>query len=133
MGDVGSALLGFVLAATPLVADDSARPPAVVAVVMVWPFVFDAAFTLVRRARRGERLMQPHRSHLYQRLVASGWRHATVARLYLGLGACCAASGAAAPRVAVAVAALTAGTLWLTVARVERRAARATVTQPEPT
>jgi UDP-N-acetylmuramyl pentapeptide phosphotransferase/UDP-N-acetylglucosamine-1-phosphate transferase len=133
MGDVGSALLGFVLAAAPLVADDAARPSALAAVVMVWPFVFDAAFTLVRRARRGERLMQPHRSHLYQRLVANGWQHGSVASLYLGLGACCAASAAAAPAAAVAVAAITAGGLWLTVARVERRAARARVTQPEPT
>jgi UDP-N-acetylmuramyl pentapeptide phosphotransferase/UDP-N-acetylglucosamine-1-phosphate transferase len=140
MGDVGSALLGFLLAALPLAVEGAARPAAYVAVLMVWPFVFDAGFTILRRVRRGERLMQPHRSHLYQRLVGGGWRHASVTLLYLVLGALCATAAAGlavdtAPAPAAAVAAVaTAAGLWGTVIRVERRAARAVVTQtPEAT
>jgi hypothetical protein len=107
---------------------------------MVWPFVFDAGFTILRRARRGEPLMQAHRSHLYQRLVSGGWRHATVAWLYLVLGAICATAAAglavdAAPAPAAAATAVaTAAVLWGTVTHVERRAAHASVTQtPEAT
>ncbi len=84
--------------------------------------------------------MQPHRSHLYQRLVGGGWRHASVTLLYLVLGAICATAAAGlavdtAPAPAAAVAAVaTAAGLWGTVIRVERRAAHAVVTQtPEST
>lgn len=141
MGDVGSALLGFLLAAMPLAAEGAVRPPVYVAVLMVWPFVFDAAFTLVRRARRGETLTQAHRSHLYQRLVQAGWPHGAVARLYLLLGAISAITATLAlvreafpAAAAMAVAAAIAAGLWLVVRRVERRVSRASVArQPETT
>jgi UDP-N-acetylmuramyl pentapeptide phosphotransferase/UDP-N-acetylglucosamine-1-phosphate transferase len=141
MGDVGSALLGFLLAAVPLAAEGAARPSAYVAVLMVWPFVFDAAFTLVRRARRGERLTQAHRSHLYQRLVQAGWPHGAVALLYLLLGTISAISATLAlvceafpAGAAIAMAAAIATGLWLVVRRVERHVSRASVTQqPETT
>jgi UDP-N-acetylmuramyl pentapeptide phosphotransferase/UDP-N-acetylglucosamine-1-phosphate transferase len=134
MGDVGSALLGFLLAAVPLAAEGAARPPAYVAVLMVWPFVFDAAFTLVRRASRGEVLTQPHRSHLYQRLVQAGWPHGAVALLYLLLGTISAITATVAlvreafpAGAAMAMAAVIATGLWLVVRRVERRVSRASV------
>jgi UDP-N-acetylmuramyl pentapeptide phosphotransferase/UDP-N-acetylglucosamine-1-phosphate transferase len=140
MGDVGSALLGFLLAALPL-ATETARPPAEAAVLMVWPFVFDAAFTMARRARRGEPLMQAHRSHLYQRLSQAGWPHASVARLYLGAASACAGAAAiglargGAPRLALAAtAAAIAALLWITTSHAERRAGRASVARaPETT
>ena len=141
MGDVGSALLGFLLAAVPLAAEGTARPPAYVAVLMVWPFVFDAAFTLVRRARRGEVLTQAHRSHLYQRLVQAGWPHGAVALLYLLLGTISAITATLAlvreafpAGASIAMAAAIATGLWLVVRRVERRVSRASVAQqPETT
>jgi len=37
--------------------------------------VADVTATLLKRARRGERLSQAHRSHYYQRLVQMGWGH----------------------------------------------------------
>jgi len=43
------------------------------------PFVADATVTLLKRARRGERLSQAHRSHYYQRLVRMGWGHRNTA------------------------------------------------------
>lgn len=91
LGDVGSAFLGFTIGALPLVSND--RPAlAFAAVLILWPFLFDTAFTLMRRSLNRERLMAPHRSHLYQRLVLSGWRHATVSLLYMAFGAITSAS-----------------------------------------
>jgi hypothetical protein len=51
----------------------------------VWPFVFDTAFTFLRRLIRGENVFSAHRSHLYQRLVTTGWGHQNVTVLYIGL------------------------------------------------
>jgi UDP-N-acetylmuramyl pentapeptide phosphotransferase/UDP-N-acetylglucosamine-1-phosphate transferase len=101
MGDVGSAFCGFLLAVLPLAMPPADVPRVVpVAVLALWPFIFDTAFTLCRRLRRGENVFQAHRSHLYQRLVIAGWSHAATSVLY----GCLAAAGAA---VAVAPLAAT--------------------------
>jgi len=93
MGDVGSAFLGFTFAVLPLllihelprlgnVAYAGVVPG--FAVLVVWSFVGDGFLTLVRRILHGERVWQAHRSHLYQRLVQTGWSHARVSLLYGG-------------------------------------------------
>lgn len=88
MGDVGSAFCGFTLAVLPLALTADCRAEVLpVAGMAVWPFIFDTAFTFVRRLRRGENVFQAHRSHLYQRLVIAGWSHRAVACLYGGLAA----------------------------------------------
>lgn len=80
MGDVGSAFLGFTFASLPLI---GAKPFSAVAMaVILFPFLFDTAFTLARRGIAGERIWQAHRSHLYQRLVIAGWPHRGVTLLY---------------------------------------------------
>jgi len=129
MGDVGSAFLGYLLAILPLTAADP-LPLAAPAVLLVWPFLFDTAFTLVRRARRGEDLMQAHRSHLYQRLTQTGLAHAPVAAAYIALAAAgIPAAWALATRqfavgaAGILLATLLAASLWRTVALRERRAA----------
>jgi Fuc2NAc and GlcNAc transferase len=87
MGDVGSAFLGFALAVL-TVAAAGAHPLAPLAgAAMLWPFIFDPLFTLVRRIRRRENLLNAHRSHLYQRLVGGGWTHRSTCALYLALAA----------------------------------------------
>jgi UDP-N-acetylmuramyl pentapeptide phosphotransferase/UDP-N-acetylglucosamine-1-phosphate transferase len=43
--------------------------------VVFAPFVADATVTLIRRALRGEKVWQAHRSHYYQRQVLMGWSH----------------------------------------------------------
>jgi UDP-N-acetylmuramyl pentapeptide phosphotransferase/UDP-N-acetylglucosamine-1-phosphate transferase len=101
MGDVGSAFLGYLLAVLPLLGAGSPVPAAAPALLLVWPFLVDTAFTLVRRARRGERLTEAHRSHLYQRISAPalGGRaatHAHVAGAYMALAAIGAPSAWAA-------------------------------------
>ncbi|HQF39924.1 MAG TPA: glycosyltransferase family 4 protein [Opitutaceae bacterium] len=105
MGDVGSAFLGFLFAVVPLVAvreapEFAARWP-VFAALAVWPFVGDGFLTFVRRLLKREKVWEAHRSHLYQRLVLTGWKHRLVSELYAGW---------AAAMVAV-------GWLWLTAAR----------------
>jgi Fuc2NAc and GlcNAc transferase len=125
MGDVGSAFLGILLAAAPLVVRPD-RGLLIPAMLTVWPFVFDTALTIVRRASRRENLLAAHRSHLYQRLTQAGWSHGQVARLYAAL-----AAGGALLAVAVAIESIgtpaaaaivgiAAAALWTLVLRAER-------------
>jgi hypothetical protein len=46
------------------------------------PLFGDAAWTILRRWRRGERVTAPHRSHLYQRLANGGLGHTRVTLIY---------------------------------------------------
>jgi UDP-N-acetylmuramyl pentapeptide phosphotransferase/UDP-N-acetylglucosamine-1-phosphate transferase len=85
MGDVGSAFLGYTFAVLPLLVSSVQSSLPLVAVVLVWPFVFDTSFTLMRRLRNREKIFVAHRSHLYQRLVISGLSHQAVTLLYLSL------------------------------------------------
>lgn len=85
MGDVGSAFFGYTFAVLPLLLSPSAERLAFAGVILVWPFVFDTGFTLLRRLRNRERIFEAHRSHLYQRLVVSGYSHRDVTLLYLAL------------------------------------------------
>ena len=86
MGDVGSAFLGFTFGSMPLlVARESGSAPGwlfAIAIIILWPFLFDTVFTLIRRIARREKLWEAHRGHLYQRLVSSGYSHRTVSLLY---------------------------------------------------
>ena len=101
MGDVGSAFLGYSFAVLPLLLVRDGPPAGrpfdagavpVFALLVVWPFVADGFYTFLRRSARGEAVWKAHRSHLYQRLVQTGWTHARVSTLY---GVWCAVSGAA--------------------------------------
>lgn len=128
MGDVGSAFLGFLLASLAVIGARRTADMALAGVLLVWPFVFDASLTFLRRLFRGENVFEPHRNHLYQRLVRVGFSHSFVAAVYLAL----AATGALAA-VAVAKGATGAGTwatagvlalaagLWGSVSAIERR------------
>jgi UDP-N-acetylmuramyl pentapeptide phosphotransferase/UDP-N-acetylglucosamine-1-phosphate transferase len=86
MGDVGSAFLGFTLAAMPLVARAEARREIpvlpIVAVLFVWFFVFDTIFTFIKRLIARRRVWEAHREHIYQKLTIEGWPHAPVTLLY---------------------------------------------------
>lgn len=89
LGDVGSAYLGMVFGCLPLVylsRGNATDGIAVFSALAVWPFLSDGFFTLVRRIARRENIFEPHRSHLYQRLVIAGWSHAKVSCLYAAWG-----------------------------------------------
>lgn len=86
MGDVGSLCSGALLGGIALALDsaDVADVPLLASAVLVGGFVFDATFTVVRRALRGV-VLRPHRSHFYQRLVLAGWSQTRVRMTYLGM------------------------------------------------
>lgn len=98
MGDIGAATLGFAFAAFPVVASatlpvaTAARMP-LAGLLVVWPFVFDAVYTVMRRFQRGENVLAAHRSHLYQRLARAGWTHRAISYTYISTSAFTAAAG----------------------------------------
>jgi len=80
MGETGAATLGFLFAALPFFINSIPTDQDVFMVaIFLWFFLADGAFTLLRRAFKGEKVWQAHRSHLYQRLVISGLNHVQVA------------------------------------------------------
>jgi UDP-N-acetylmuramyl pentapeptide phosphotransferase/UDP-N-acetylglucosamine-1-phosphate transferase len=79
MGDAGSVPLGFLAAAFGLSGWQAGIWPWWFPAIVFAPFVADASVTLVRRALRGEKVWQAHRSHYYQRQVLMGWSHRQLA------------------------------------------------------
>ncbi len=78
MGDVGSALLGFVLGALGLWASSVGAFEFPAFLIAMSVFIVDATLTLVIRAIRREKVTQAHRSHAYQVLVRRTGSHRTV-------------------------------------------------------
>lgn len=109
LGDAGSLFLGFSLSA--LVVLHGVERPAVGLALLapLLPFLIDSVSTMIARAKRGERLTQAHRSHLYQRASRS-WGHAAVATAYIASSLAAGLVVAAAGRFGL-VSSLTAWTL----------------------
>jgi UDP-N-acetylmuramyl pentapeptide phosphotransferase/UDP-N-acetylglucosamine-1-phosphate transferase len=85
MGDVGSAFIGFTLAVLPIFAAQRDPLFMIAGFLVVWPFIFDTSFTVIRRLIRGENIFVAHRSHIYQRLVIAGYSHRFVTLVYIAL------------------------------------------------
>ena len=79
MGDVGSVPLGFLAASIGAVGWKAGLWPFWFPFIVFAPFIVDASVTLGKRALRGERIWQAHRSHYYQRQVLLGWTHRQLA------------------------------------------------------
>ena len=79
MGDAGSIPLGFLAATLGILGVRQNVWSWVFPVLVFSPFILDASVTLVRRALRGEKVWQAHRSHYYQRLVLLGASHRQLA------------------------------------------------------
>ncbi|GAA1140908.1 hypothetical protein [Ornithinicoccus hortensis] len=91
LGDCGSYLFGALIAAS-VVNDRVTGGSGWLLLAPLLPYLADTGVTLLRRALRGEDVTQPHREHLYQRLVHNrGWSHTRVALLYAGLALACGA------------------------------------------
>ncbi len=89
MGDSGSHSIGFLLAASCVVAangTDGLVSPLFVPTAMA-PFLFDVAFTLAHRLYRRRNVLHAHREHVYQLLLRHGASHVRVTALYTGLTA----------------------------------------------
>ena len=97
LGDVGAVPLGFLAAALGIggVIDDAW--PAWFPVLVFLPFIADATVTLARRALRGERVWEGHKTHYYQRLHQLGAGHGGTLAVYgaLMLGTAATAAGCA--------------------------------------
>jgi UDP-N-acetylmuramyl pentapeptide phosphotransferase/UDP-N-acetylglucosamine-1-phosphate transferase len=103
LGDVGSIPLGFLAAVVGLQGWRDGAWPIWFPVAVFSPFIFDATVTLLRRAARGERIWEAHRTHYYQRLVQLGWGHRNTALAEYGLMAACAGVALAALRAPIAL------------------------------
>jgi len=77
LGDVGSYALGAALALLAAGAVLRGIPPEA-ALGPLALYLADTAWTMQRRVRAGERLLQAHRTHAYQRLCDAGWSHQRV-------------------------------------------------------
>jgi len=87
MGDSGSYLLGFLLAALCVEGSLKSGVPVEAFILVLGTFIVDAAATLAKRIMRRESWMKAHRSHYYQRLTDLGFSHAEVALMNMGLTA----------------------------------------------
>jgi UDP-N-acetylmuramyl pentapeptide phosphotransferase/UDP-N-acetylglucosamine-1-phosphate transferase len=128
MGDGGSLFLGALLGALSVQTAIAGASP-VSAALVLGPFAFDAAWTLLRRLRRREPIWKPHRSHLYQRLLIAGRSHRFVAYLYYSWSIACGLlalaydkAGGTARGALLLIAATTAIGVVVMVRREERRA-----------
>jgi UDP-GlcNAc:undecaprenyl-phosphate GlcNAc-1-phosphate transferase len=86
MGDVGSQFLGFMMAVLAVAAAgfDAAQISFLIVPLLLFGLLFDAAFTLARRAAQGRRVAAAHRTHLYQMAQRSGLGVRAVAGAHWG-------------------------------------------------
>lgn len=84
MGDVGSGVIGLLIAVAVLWQTSIAQAAAASGFVAASAFVVDATCTLLSRMLSGRRWYRPHREHLYQWLTRTGMSHARVVVWYMG-------------------------------------------------
>lgn len=87
LGDGGSGAIGLTFVLGGLLLIIGHEVSLVRAFLPLYPLFLDATVTLLRRALRGERLTEPHRSHFYQRVANGRLGHGPVS---LGFGAAAA-------------------------------------------
>lgn len=83
-GDIGSLTTGYAFAVTTLwmCTEQPSIYPAFIGPVIILPFLADVLLTMLRRVNQRENLLEPHKSHIYQRLIAQGCSHVFIALLY---------------------------------------------------
>ena len=86
LGDVGSQFAGFMMAVLAVSASrfDGQQLSFLLVPLLMFGLLFDAGFTLARRALSGARLTEGHRSHLYQLAQRSGVPVRAVAAVHWG-------------------------------------------------
>lgn len=88
LGDTGATFLGYSFGALAVVGSRYDSRLALCGMLLIWPAVFDSAFTVLRRIRNHQSIFAGHRTFLFHRLVDSGWSHATTSALYIVLPIC---------------------------------------------
>ncbi len=79
MGDAGSIPFGFLAASISWFGVHQKLWAWWFPLMVFLPFWLDATLTLCRRILKREKFWQAHRTHLYQRLIQSGWSHSRLA------------------------------------------------------
>jgi UDP-GlcNAc:undecaprenyl-phosphate GlcNAc-1-phosphate transferase len=89
LGDVGSQAAGFLLAALGVAGALAAEARLSFAIVplLLAAHLFDACFTVARRALAREPFWRPHRTHLFQMALRAGWPVRRIAALHAGFAA----------------------------------------------
>ena len=85
MGDAGSIPLGFTAGLVGLFGYQQGCWSWWLPVVVFFPFIFDATYTLLSRILRREAFWQAHRQHIYQRAILGGLGHRKLALNAWGL------------------------------------------------
>lgn len=80
MGDSGSIVLGGIFCSFLLRSNIYDQSLSLLLVAM--PLIIDPLICLVRNLVEKRSILEPHRRHLYQRLVRSGWSHQSTSSLY---------------------------------------------------
>lgn len=78
MGDLGSAVYGYIVAVLAIYAHINNIIPILISIILFSPFIFDATVTLIRRIYNREKFWQAHNKHFYQQLVLSRLGHKKV-------------------------------------------------------
>ena len=86
LGDIGSLSYGYIFAALPFYFSDHEPHAAVYFMgILLWYFLADGAFVIIKRLLKKEKIWVAHRSHLYQRLTIAGLEHDQVVIRVLSL------------------------------------------------
>jgi len=88
MGDSGSQFLGFVLAVLAVIAGkfDASHTSYMVMVLLFFHYIWDTAYTFICRLKKGAKVTEAHREHLYQLMNRLGLSHAQVTMCYVVIG-----------------------------------------------
>lgn len=85
MGDAGSTTLGFILAVIGIYFHNTDELNLFYWLMLTALFWFDATFTILRRMKYNEKITEPHKNHIYQRLIRGGTSHLKVMLLGLSI------------------------------------------------
>lgn len=84
MGDIGSQMLGFLIATWTILG--ATQPVAKISLYIVpllyFPFLFDVILTLIKRMKQNKKVWHAHREHLYQLCTKLGRGHTEVTLAY---------------------------------------------------
>ncbi len=83
MGDAGSGFLGYVFGCLSIASGWGFKGSFGTWLILLGLFFFDSTFTLLRRINKNEKFWEPHKSHLYQRALLSGFSHKQIVCVFV--------------------------------------------------
>ena len=83
MGDTGSLFLGSYLST--LILGQNSIISILNSLILCSPILLDASTCILMRLSKKQNILQPHKLHLYQRLVSGGLSHSKVSLIYISI------------------------------------------------